>query len=122
MAIADWNSRDFIAKPPSVFENIVLKQLLEQWVHPSFISINGFHEILSSNKNSSGKVLSENWNSYTNPSWYDSIMEGIRRPKAILSLGPRAIIKSFREIPTIVLMHWAFSTGLMQFGVYKCRG
>ena len=122
LAIADWNSRDFIAKPPSVFENIVLKQLLEQWVHPSFISINGFHEILSSNKNSSGKVLSENWNSYTNPSWYDSIMEGIRRPKAILSLGPRAIIKSFREIPTIVLMHWAFSTGLMQFGVYKCRG
>ena len=74
------------------------------------------------NKNSSGRVISENWNSYTNPSWYDSIIEGIRRPFAILSLGPFAIVKSIREIPTILLMNWAFRKGLMEFGVYKCRG
>ena len=72
--------------------------------------------------NSSGKVKSENWNIYTNPSWYDSIIEGIRRPFAILSLGPFAIVKSIREIPTILLMNWAFRKGLMEFGVYKCRG
>jgi MPBQ/MSBQ methyltransferase len=24
-----------------------------------------------------------------------------------------------REVPTILLMHWAFTTGLMQFGVFK---
>ena len=41
---------------------------------------------------------------------------------AILSLGPKAILKSIREIPTILLMNWAFSNGLMQFGVYKCKG
>ena len=108
--------------PPSFFEKLVLKQLLEQWVHPNFISINEFSNILRTNENSSGRVISENWNSYTNPSWYDSIIEGIRRPFVILSLGPIAIVKSIREIPTILLMNWAFKKGLMEFGVYKCRG
>ena len=122
LALADWNSRDLTKSPPSFFEKIVLKQLLEQWVHPSFISINGFSDILSRNINSSGLIQSANWNIYTNPSWIDSIIEGIRRPNAILSLGPLAMIKSIREIPTIILMNWAFSSGLMQFGVYKCRG
>jgi len=122
LALADWNSRDLREHPPSFFENLVLKQLLEQWVHPNFISINEFGNILRINKNSAGRVFSENWNLYTNPSWYDSIIEGIRRPFAILSLGPLAIIKSIREIPTILLMNWAFRKGLMEFGVYRCRG
>jgi len=122
LALADWNSRDLRAYPPSFTEKLVLKQLLEQWVHPNFISINEFGSILRTNKYSAGKVISENWNSYMNPSWYDSIIEGIRRPFAILSLGPFAIIKSIREIPTILLMNWAFRRGLMEFGVYKCRG
>ena len=122
LAIADWNSRDLQTKPPSMLEKIILKQLLEQWVHPKFISINDFSSILINNKNSSGQVISSNWNSFTNPSWFDSIFEGVRRPNAILSLGPGAIIKSIREIPTILLMDWAFKKGLMEFGVYKCRG
>ena len=122
LALADWNSRDLKTKPPSLLEKIILKQLLEQWVHPKFISINDFSSILFNNKNSSGPVISDNWNSFTNPSWFDSIFEGIRRPNAILSLGPGAIIKSIREIPTILLMDWAFKKGLMEFGVYKCRG
>ena len=122
LALADWNSRDLKKYPPSMLERFVLKQLLEQWVHPKFISINDFSSILSKNKNSSGQVIFDNWNSYTNPSWFDSIFEGIRRPNAILSLGPGSIVKSIREIPTILLMDWAFKKGLMEFGVYKCRG
>ena len=122
LALADWNSRDLRSKAPSFFEKFVLKQLLEQWVHPDFISIKEFGNILRANKNSAGRVITENWNPYTNPSWYDSIIEGFRRPFAILTLGPAAIIKSFREIPTILLMDWAFRKGLMEFGVYKCRG
>ena len=122
LALADWNSRNLKTKSPTFIEKIVLKQLLEQWVHPCFISIDDFSNILAKNKNSAGKVLFENWNIYTNPSWYDSIFEGVRRPYAILSLGPGAIIKSIREIPTIILMNWAFKKGLMEFGVYKCRG
>ena len=122
LALADWNSRDLRLYPPSFFEKLVLKRLLEQWVHPKFISINEFGDILKINKNSAGTVISENWNSYTNPSWHDSIIEGVKRPFAIFSLGPLAIIKSIREIPTILLMNWAFRKGLMEFGVYKCRG
>ena len=122
LALADWNSRDLQTQPPSMLEKIILKQLLEQWVHPKFMSINDFSSILINNKNSSGLVTSDNWNSFTNPSWFDSIFEGMRRPNAILSLGPGAIIKSIREIPTILLMDWAFKKGLMEFGVYKCRG
>ena len=122
LALADWNSRDLKKQPPSFIEKQILNQLLEQWVHPKFISINEFSRVLVNNKNSSGEVISENWNSYTNPSWYDSIIEGIRRPNVILSLGPGAIVKSIREIPTILLMDWSFKRGLMQFGVYKCRG
>ena len=101
---------------------MVLKQLLEQWVHPKFMSIRDFSNVLVNNKNSAGKVISENWNSFTNPSWYDSVFEGIRRPYVILTLGPRGIVKSIREIPTILLMNWAFKKGLMEFGVFKCRG
>ena len=56
------------------------------------------------------------------PSIMESYHEGFRRPFAILSLGPLAIVKSIREIPTILLMNWAFRKGLMEFGVYKCRG
>ncbi len=122
LALADWNSRDLQTQPPSMIEKIILKQLLEQWVHPKFMSIDDFRSILINNKNSSGQVISSNWNSFTNPSWFDSIFEGMRRPNAILSLGPGAIIKSLREIPTILLMDWAFKKGLMEFGVYKCRG
>lgn len=122
LALADWNSRDLQNQPPSILEKMILKQLLEQWVHPKFISIKDFSTILINNKNSSGQVISSNWNSFTNPSWFDSIFEGMRRPNAILSLGPGAIIKSIREIPTILLMDWAFKKGLMEFGVYKCRG
>ena len=122
LALADWNSRNLEECPPTFLEKLVLKQLLEQWVHPNFISINDFGNILGTNKNSSGRVISEKWNFYTNPSWYDSIIEGIRRPFAILSLGPIAIVKSIREIPTILLMDWAFRRGLMEFGIFKCRG
>ena len=122
LALADWNCRDLRAYPPSLFEKLVLKQLLEQWVHPNFISIKEFSDILRTNQNSAGRVFSDNWNSYTNPSWYDSIAEGFRRPFTILSLGPLAILKSIREIPTILLMNWAFKKGLMEFGVYRCRG
>ena len=122
LALADWNSRDLQNQPPSMLEKMILKQLLEQWVHPKFMSIKDFRTILINNKNSSGQVISSNWNSFTNPSWFDSIFEGMRRPNAILSLGPGAIIKSIREIPTILLMDWAFKKGLMEFGIYKCRG
>ena len=40
---------------------------------------------------------------------------------AVLSLGPRAVLQGLRETPTLLLMHWAFATGLMQFGVFRIK-
>ena len=122
LAVADWNSRDLRRNPPSILEKIILHKLLDLWFYPDFISINEFNNILHNNKNSSGKVISENWNSYTNPTWSDSIMEVIRRPNEMLSLGHFSTLKSISEIPKLLLTKFAFRRGLIKFGVYKCRG
>jgi hypothetical protein len=37
----------------------------------------------------------------------------------MLALGPGALLQGLREIPTLLLMDWAFRTGLMQFGVFR---
>ena len=37
LALADWNSRDLQNQPPSMLEKMILKQLLEQWVHPCLL-------------------------------------------------------------------------------------
>ncbi|MFM7455620.1 MAG: SAM-dependent methyltransferase, partial [Vulcanococcus sp.] len=62
---------------------------------------------------------SGDWSAETLPSWRDSILEGVRRPGAVLGLGPGALLLGLREIPTLLLMDWAFRTGLMQFGVFR---
>ena len=69
-----------------------------------------------------GAVDAADWTEFTLPSWIDSILEGFRRPNAVLGLGPIALVKGLREIPTILLMNLAFSRGLMQFGVFRTRG
>ena len=38
--------------------------------------------------------------------------------QAVLGLGQR-LLQGLRETPTLLLMRWAFATGLMQFGVFR---
>ena len=99
-----------------------MDQLLNQWAHPSFSSIRGFKRNLVNSPFFGGFIEAADWTDFTIPSWYDSILEGFRRPGAIIRLGPLAFIKGIREIPTILLMRWAFSVGLMRFGVFRARG
>ena len=61
------------------------------------------------------------WSRQTQPSWIESILEGVRRPGAVLGLGPGAALQGLRETPTLLLMDWAFRTGMMQFGVFRGR-
>ncbi len=119
LAIADWNERDFYNQKMNIFEKAVMRQLLNQWAHPHFSSISGFRENLMNSKFSKGIVETEDWTMQTLPSWNDSIFEGFRRPQAILGLGVNGFVKGVREIPTILLMNWAFSKGLMRFGVFR---
>lgn len=122
LAVADWNRRDPVDGAMNRLERWVMRQLLEQWAHPEFASIRSLKANLEASSWSGGiRIETGDWSAATLPSWFDSILEGARRPGAILGLGPRAVIQGLRETPTILLMHWAFATGLMQFGVFRGR-
>lgn len=46
LVVADWNQRDDRKKPLNFWEKPVMQQLLDQWAHPQFASIEGFAEHL----------------------------------------------------------------------------
>ena len=128
LAVADWNRRDPADGPLDWRERWVMRQLLDQWAHPEFASIAGFASNLQASPygqvgpGAQGPELAletGDWTAETLPSWIDSILEGLRRPGQVLSLGPGAVLQGLRETPTLLLMHWAFATGMMQFGVFR---
>ncbi|QVL52609.1 MAG: methyltransferase domain-containing protein [Cyanobium sp. M30B3] len=120
LAVADWNRRDPADGAMTGLERWVMRQLLEQWAHPEFASIASLRRNLENSAWAEGlAVTTGDWTAATLPSWIDSILEGLRRPGAVLTLGPAAVLQGLRETPTILLMHWAFATGLMQFGVFR---
>ena len=119
LAVADWNRRDPSDGEMNRQERWVMHQLLTQWAHPEFSSIKGFHRNLEVSAFQRGPIEVDDWTRATLPSWIDSIVEGVRRPGAVLSLGPAAVLQGLRETPTLLLMHWAFATGMMQFGVFR---
>ena len=124
LVAADWNQRDDSRRSFSGLERWVLEQLRVQWAHPAFSSIPSFRANLENSPVALEKLTTGDWSRETLPSWWESIWEGVRRPGAVLGLGPGAVIKGLREIPTLLLMHWAFSRGLMQFGLFRatrCR-
>ena len=122
LAIADWNQRDSNNYPLNLLEKLIMYQLLTQWTHPEFSSIEGFKNNLLNSPYCGSAVETSNWTKYTIQSWNESIYEGFRRPSTILKLGLRSLLKALREIPTILMMRWSFSIGLMRFGVFKSRG
>lgn len=120
LAVADWNRRDPSDGAMTRGERWVMRQLLEQWAHPEFASIRSLRRHLEQSPHAGGMAVdTADWTAATLPSWLDSIAEGVRRPGAVLGLGPAAVLQGLRETPTILLMHWAFATGLMQFGVFR---
>lgn len=119
LVLADWNQRDDRQVPLNIWEKPVMKQLLDQWSHPEFSSIEGFSELLEATGLVDGKVTTSDWTAETLPSWLDSIWQGVARPKGLVSFGVSGFIKSVREIPTILLMRLAFGVGLCRFGMFK---
>jgi len=120
ISIADWNRRDPADGAMTGLERWVMRQLLEQWAHPEFASIRSLSANLEASAWADGlRVSSADWSRATQPSWIDSIAEGVRRPAAVLGLGPGALLQGLRETPTLLLMDWAFRNGLMQFGVFR---
>lgn len=119
LVVADWNQRDDRQKPLNFWEKPVMRQLLDQWSHPAFASIEGFAELLAQTNLVEGEVITADWTRQTLPSWLDSIWQGIARPTGLVRFGVSGLIKSLREVPTILLMYLAFSTGLCRFGMFR---
>jgi MPBQ/MSBQ methyltransferase len=120
LAVADWNRRDPSQGDLSVVERWVMRQLLDNWAHPEFASIESLQGHLQGSHHAAGITIETgDWSIATLPSWFESILEGARRPAAVLGQGLRGVGLGLREVPTLVLMHWAFATGLMRFGVFR---
>jgi MPBQ/MSBQ methyltransferase len=119
LVVADWNQRDDRRTPLNFWEKPVMRQLLDQWSHPAFSSIEGFAELLSATGFVKGEVATADWTEQTIPSWIDSIWQGIVRPSGLVRFGLPGFITSFREVPTILLMRLAFGTGLCRFGMFR---
>ncbi len=121
LVVADWNQRDDRRKPLNIWEKPVMKQLLDQWSHPAFSSIEGFSELLEATGLTEGMVETADWSKETLPSWIDSIWQGIVRPKGLIKFGVSGFVKSLREVPTLLLMRLAFGAGLCRFGMFRAR-
>ncbi|MDY6783353.1 MAG: methyltransferase domain-containing protein [Cyanobacteriota bacterium] len=119
LVVADWNQRDDRQKPLNFWERPVMRQLLEQWSHPAFSSIEGFSERLTETGLVEGEVVTADWTTQTLPSWFDTIWQGIVRPQGWMKSGVSGFIKSVREVPTILLMRLAFGAGLCRFGMFR---
>jgi MPBQ/MSBQ methyltransferase len=119
LVVADWNQRDDRQKPLNFWEKPVMQQLLDQWSHPAFASIEGFSELLDATGMLDGYVTTADWTAETLPSWLDSIWQGIVRPQGLVRFGASGFIKSLREVPTLLLMRLAFGTGLCRFGMFR---
>jgi len=119
LVVADWNQRDDRQKPLNFWEKPVMRQLLDQWSHPAFASIEGFSELLAATGLVEGEVITADWTKETLPSWLDSIWQGIARPQGIVRFGISGLIKSLREVPTMLLMRIGFGFGLCRFGMFR---
>ena len=119
LVVADWNQRDDRQVPLNVWEKPVMRQLLDQWAHPAFASIEGFAENLEATGLVQGTVVTADWTQETLPSWLDSIWQGVVRPKGLIRFGVSGLIKSLREVPTLLLMRLAFGAGLCRFGMFR---
>jgi MPBQ/MSBQ methyltransferase len=119
LVVADWNQRDDRQIPLNFWEKPVMQQLLDQWSHPAFSSIEGFSELLAETGLVEGRVTTADWTVETLPSWIDSVWQGIARPVGLISFGFAGFIKSLREVPTILLMRLAFGAGLCRFGMFR---
>jgi MPBQ/MSBQ methyltransferase len=119
LVVADWNQRDDRQNPLNFWEKPVMQQLLDQWSHPAFSSIEGFSELLEATGLVEGKVVTADWTQQTLPSWLDSIWQGVARPEGLVRFGLSGFIKSLREVPTLLLMRLAFGNGLCRFGMFR---
>ena len=122
LVLADWNQRDDRTVPLGFWERPVMRQLLDQWSHPAFSSIEGFSELLEA----TGLVDGQRGDGRLDQG-DAALLDGVDmagRPstrRALCASGCRGFIKSLREVPTFLLMRLAFGKGLCRYGMFRAR-
>jgi len=109
--------REMIAKTSEFWEKPVMRQLsisgpiLRCQALKAFLSFEatGFVE---------GSVIIADWTEQTLPSWLDSICR-CGSTGGLVRFGPFGLIKSLREVPTLLLMRLAFGTVLPIWDVLR---
>jgi len=119
LVIACWCQREETPSTPfTEKERKELQFLYDEWAHPYFISYQEFVRLM----NGTGKMeklSAEDWTSQTLPSWIHSIWVGVWDPWYVMTKGPRILYKCLRDAVTLVRMHYAFDSGLMQYGLMR---
>jgi len=119
LVIACWCQREETPERPFTEQDKKeLQFLYDEWAHPYFISYQEFARLMTGTGKMEG-VLAEDWTPQTLPSWLHSIWVGVVDPWIVIAKGPRIWYKTVREIVTIVRMHQAFESGLMQYGLIR---
>ncbi|KAJ9524513.1 hypothetical protein QJQ45_019589 [Haematococcus lacustris] len=119
LVIACWCQREETPdRPFSSTERKELQFLYDEWAHPYFISYQEFERLMKGTGLMEG-VVGEDWTPQTLPSWLHSIWVGVVDPWIVIFKGPAIWYKTVREIVTIVRMHNAFASGLMQYGLIR---
>jgi MPBQ/MSBQ methyltransferase len=80
-----------------------MQQLLDQWSHQAFASIEGFSELLAETGLVEGEVITADWTGETLPSWLDSIWQGIARPQGLIQFWVSGLIKSLQTLQVVFL-------------------
>ncbi len=68
LVVANWNQRDYHQIPLNFWERAVMRQLLDQWSHQEFSSIERFSELLEAIGLVEGTVTTADWTVETLPS------------------------------------------------------
>lgn len=120
LVIACWCQREeTAARPFSADDKKQLQFLYDEWAHPFFISIQEFERLMKGT-GAMDVVTTDDWTAQTLPSWHHSIYVGAADPSYVVKavfFKPKAWVRTFRDIVTLLRMHTAFESGLMQYGM-----
>eukprot|EP00607_Mallomonas_marina_P010434 CAMPEP_0182424380 /NCGR_PEP_ID=MMETSP1167-20130531/10604_1 /TAXON_ID=2988 /ORGANISM="Mallomonas Sp, Strain CCMP3275" /LENGTH=330 /DNA_ID=CAMNT_0024604173 /DNA_START=288 /DNA_END=1280 /DNA_ORIENTATION=- len=116
LVVATWCQRDDTDKPFDAEERKMLDFLYAEWTHPYFISIEKYAEIMK-DTGLLRDITTNDWTVPTLPSWRHSIWVGVFDPWPVV-IRPLLWWKCLRDGVTLERMHRAFTSGLMQYGMF----
>jgi hypothetical protein len=107
--------RDSRQDPLSKTELEEIKYLVDEWSHAKFISIHEYVDLFE--RCCQIHVVSDDWTMPTLPSWPESVLKPLRKPRELVRAEPIRFWKLVREAYTFLRLEAAFRKGLCQCGL-----